>query len=124
MKLFAFILILSLTIPSCANKKKASEIKIKNAIEVPQEEIIIPTDMINKGFLKAFIKDYSKSDDGCGFLIVIEETKQVLQPLKPLTGLLAKENLKIWIKYRPIRPIAPACKKGIIINIEEIKISQ
>ena len=120
MKLILFILTLSLSLFSCANKKTVSEVK-ENAIESSQEKVIEPADMIKKGFVKASIKDFSKSDEGCGYLIVLEETKQVLQPIKSLQKTFEKENLKVWIKYRPIRPIAPACKKGIIITLEEIK---
>jgi hypothetical protein len=76
--------------------------------------------MISLGFLKATVKDFSK-EDGCGFLIVLDETEQVLQTLKPLDLTFQIEGLRVWIKYRPIRPIAPSCKKGTPIDIEEIK---
>jgi len=118
MKLFTLTLLATLSLLSCANKKKTSEVE---TVEIPKEEIIIPTDLIKKGYVKAFVKDFSKSDEGCGFLLVLEDSKQVLQPIKPLVEILQSDNLKVWLKYRPIRPIAPACKKGTLINIEDIK---
>jgi len=118
MKFFTFFIITTLFF-SCANKKKTNE--ATELVEVPKEEIIAPSDMIKKGFVKAFVQDFSK-EDGCGFLIVLEESKQILQPMKPLAELMSKNKLTIWLKYRPIRPIAPTCKKGTPINTEDIKI--
>lgn len=78
------------------------------------------TQMNDLGFVSATVKDFSK-EDGCGFLIVLDESKQVLQTLKPLDVTYQVDGLKIWLKYRPIRPIAPQCKKGTPIDIEAIK---
>ncbi len=72
------------------------------------------------GLVMGTIKDFS-NEQGCGFLIVLKETEQVLQPFKPLDLAFQKEGLIIWIKYRPVRPIAPTCKKGIPIDIEKIE---
>ncbi len=76
--------------------------------------------MKDLGFIKGTIKDFSQSN-GCGFLIVLEESKQVLQTLKPIAASFQKDGLKVWLKYRPIRPISPTCKEGTPIDIEAIK---
>jgi len=103
---------------SCGNKKTTTE-TIVAEIKTP----VVNTDdlkMKELGFVKATVKDFSQ-EDGCGYLIVLNETEQILQPLKSLEISLQKDGLTVWIKYKPIRPIAPACKKGIPIAIEEIK---
>ncbi len=78
------------------------------------------TQMSNLGFVAATVKDFSE-ENGCGFLILLDKSKQVLQTLKPLEATYQVDGLKIWLKYRPIRPISPQCKKGTPIDIEELK---
>ncbi len=100
---------------SCTNKKATATADTSNVTTTS------PSEMIKKGYVKATVKDFSKSDEGCGFLLLLEENRQLLQPMKSISKELEQDNYKIWLKYRPIRPIAPICKKGIPINIEDIK---
>lgn len=97
---------------SCETKKSIT--KGESSVTIDQ------TQMNDLGFVSATVKDFSK-EDGCGFLIVLDESKQVLQTLKPLGVTYQVDGLKIWLKYRPIRPITPQCKKGTPIDIEAIK---
>jgi len=114
--LYLFLFIAFTT--SCQNKKSTTEtVTSENNSATEQSDDL---KMKALGFVKATVKDFS-SNEGCGFLIVLTETKQVLQPLKPLGATFQKEGLIVWIKYRPIRPIAPVCKKGTPIDLEEIK---
>lgn len=77
--------------------------------------------MIEEGFVKAVVKDFSK-EQKCSFLFVLEKDNQILQPMIKLSNDFSRDNLKIWLKYRPIKPINPNCNKGIPIDIEKIKI--
>lgn len=107
-------LFLFVSIFSCESKKQTI---------ITAEEIQLPVNndkMLALGFVKAEIKDFS-SDSGCGFLIVLEKEVQILNPLEKLELPFQKEGLKVWVKYRPIRPIAPECKKGIPVDLEDIR---
>lgn len=112
--LHSFFLILVL-ISSCSSKKTTASDVI--GLEEPKDDSAKMKDL---GYTKAIVKDFSKNE-GCGFLIELVETQQILQPLKPLELDFQKNNLGIWIKYRPIRPIAPKCKNGQTVDVEEIK---
>lgn len=112
------ILVLSFSFSSCNSKKNTTETILEE-----KKTTLVNTDelkMKESGYVKAVIKDFSKNE-GCGLLIVLTETEQILQTLKPLDIDFQKDGLKIWLKYRPIRPIAPTCKKGTPIDIEDIK---
>lgn len=118
LRLFLIIPFFFALATSCGSKKSTTE-----TVAEEKKSPVSNTDdlkMKKLGFVKATIKNFSQ-DEGCGFLIVLNETGQVLQTLNPLDISFQKEGLKIWVKYRPIRPIAPTCKKGILIDIEEIK---
>lgn len=92
----------------------------KNITKEEPSITIDETQMSDLGFVAATVKDFSK-EDGCGFLIVLDKSEQVLQTLKPIDASFQKDGLKVWLKYRPIRPISPKCKKGTPIDIEELK---
>ena len=115
MRTYAILLITLVLLLSCSNTKKT----IPETIKPPTEEE--DNKLINEGYKKATIEDFS-SESGCGFLIVLEEKEQVLQPLRPLTKEFNKKHLAIWVKYRPIRPTVPQCKKGQLIDLEDVKL--
>ena len=99
---------------SCETKKSVT--KGESSVTIDQNQ------MNDLGFVAATVKDFSK-EDGCGFLIVLDESEQILQTLKPIAASFQKDGLKVWLKYRPIRPISPTCKEGTPIDIEELKIA-
>lgn len=118
LRLFRTIPLLLILASSCGNKKNTTQ-----TVAEENKTPIVNTDdvrMKELGFVIATVKDFSK-EDGCGYLIVLNESEQILQTLKPLALSFQKDGLQVWIKYRPIRPIAPACKKGTPIDLEEIK---
>jgi len=115
MRIIHTLLFLTVLTYNCTSSKDSTT-KPTNELEIEK-----PTDFLELGYKKAVIKDFS-SETGCGFLIVLEKNQQVLQPLKPLDNKFNKQGISIWVKYRPIRPTAPKCKKGQLVDLEDIQL--
>jgi len=105
---------------ACHNHKKAAnENNVTHNETTNRVSTINETDLIKKGYKKVVVKNYSAKDSNCSFLLETVEDKQILQPIAFLNKYL-KEGLVLWVKYRPIRPVAPKCNLGITVNIEDI----
>lgn len=115
MRLFIGLFISILSFISCSNGKSTIS---ESSSQLSTEET---KKLVSLGYKKAAIEDFS-SESGCGFLIVLEKDKSVLQPLKPLAQDFNHNFTKVWVKYRPIRPTVPKCKKGQLIDLEDIKL--
>jgi len=98
---------------SCSAKKATSETANTNAEKERAEEII------KEGYIQAAIED--KTTSGCGFVIKNITTEEYLLP-NNLEDQYKKEGLKVWLKYRQIRPAQGSCTIGNPTTIEEIKI--
>ncbi len=119
MRLLSSIFLLVIFSFSCSSKKAVTD---SNTVETSSNNIKVDYEQLQKdGYVKGLIKDFS-ANDGCGFLIVLEKDKQIIQPMKILETKFLKNGLSVWVKYRPVRPIQPKCNKGITVSIEAIKI--
>ena len=98
---------------SCSTKKATSETANTNAEKERAEEII------KEGYIQAAIED--KTTSGCGFVIKNITTEEYLLP-NNLEDKYKQDGLKVWLKYRPIRPAQGSCTIGNPTTIEEIKI--
>jgi len=112
MRILTSILFSIFLVSSCTSKKTVSE--------TPTVSHINEEELIKEGFVKGIVKDFSE-EEGCGFLIVLDKTQQIIQPMKTLEASFLTSGITVWIKYRPIRPIQPKCNKGITVSIEAIK---
>lgn len=95
------------TVIACNNKKEV--VKTNNA-EISQ----------NSNLKAATIFDYTEKEKGCGFIIQLDETGDILQALE-IPEKLRKDGTKILIDYTPSRRQQGPCPLGIPININEIK---
>ena len=113
MKTFIIICSILLIMMSCSAKKATSETANTNAEKERAEEII------KEGYIQAAIED--KTTSGCGFVIKNITTEEYLLP-NNLEDKYKQDGLKVWLKYRPIRPAQGSCTIGNPTTIEEIKI--
>lgn len=74
--------------------------------------------MIQDGFVKGVIFKES-SDTTCGFLIRLEDNS-ILRPIK-LNDDFKQEKLRVWIKYKEVRPLARKCTLGRVVEVLRIK---
>ncbi len=112
MRILTSLLFLIVLVFSCTSKKTVSETSTVSQVNEEQ--------LIKEGFVKGIIKDFS-NEDGCGYLIILNKTEQIIQPTKTLDTSFLTNGITVWVKYRPIRPIQPKCNKGITVSIEAIK---
>ena len=113
MKTFITICSILLIMMSCSTKKATLETANTNAEKERAEEII------KEGYIQAAIED--KTTSGCGFVIKNITTEEYLLP-NNLEDKYKQDGLKVWLKYRPIRPAQGSCTIGNPTTIEEIKI--
>ena len=113
MKTFITICSILLIMMSCSTKKATSETANTNAEKERAEEII------KDGYIQAAIED--KTTSGCGFVIKNITTEEYLLP-NNLEDKYKQDGLKVWLKYRSIRPAQGSCTIGNPATIEEIKI--
>jgi hypothetical protein len=99
-----------LVINSCKSKDAVSSSTTKEQDQSSQ----------SKNMLMATVVDYSGKSDACGFLIELEESKQILQPIKIPKDLMNDGN-KVWIDYTLSRRQQGSCGFGNPIVINEIK---
>lgn len=112
-KNIGFIILLLLTTIGCSSKKNITTEK------ATQEEITSRTEQILKeGYIEALVED--KTKEGCNFVLKNTKTDNYLLPIK-LEDRFKVDGTKVWLKYRPIRPIQNGCSFGTPITIEEIK---
>ena len=98
---------------SCSTKKATLETANTNAEKERAEEII------KEGYIQAAIED--KTTSGCEFVIKNITTEEYLLP-NNLEDKYKQDGLKVWLKYRSIRPAQGSCTIGNPATIEEIKI--
>ncbi|MBL4624801.1 MAG: hypothetical protein JKY42_06640 [Flavobacteriales bacterium] len=111
MRIFTIaILVLGLT--ACSSSTKTAERTKKEPIKSTQQ-------WVDEGYVAALIKDFS-SLDGCGFLIITESDKKELMPVD-LPESSRKDNVQVWVKYHPIKPIQSTCMKGIPVSVDDIQ---
>jgi len=113
MKNFITICSISLIMMGCSAKKATTEAPDTNA----ETERI--AQIIKEGYIQAVVEDKTKS--GCGFVIKNITTEEFLLP-NNLEDQYKQDGLKVWLKYRPIRPAQGSCTIGNPTTIEEIKI--
>lgn len=92
-----------------------------------QKEIIIEqqnqeNNLESEGFVKAFVKDETGLD-GCTFMLYLESDSTVLLP-QNLDPKYAKDEIKIWLKYHPIKPMMSICMRGKPVYIEDLLIRE
>lgn len=97
----------------CSAKKGTTEVAETNAEKERTAQII------KEGYIQAVIENKTKS--GCGFVIKNTASKEFLLP-NNLEDQYKQDGLKVWLKYRPIRPLQGSCSIGRPATIEEIKI--
>ncbi len=97
----------------CSAKKETTDVADTNAEKERTAQII------KEGYIKAVIEDKTKS--GCGFVIKNTTSEEFLLP-NNLEDQYKQDGLKVWLKYRPIRPLQGSCSIGNPATIEEIKI--
>jgi hypothetical protein len=97
----------------CSSKKATTETAETIAERTRTAQII------KEGYIQAVVEDKTKS--GCGFVIKNINTNEFLLP-NNLEEQYKQEGLKVWLKYRPIRPAQGSCTIGNPTTIEEIKI--
>ena len=108
----SLLLLIVLSFSTCKSQKESSE---KAAIQTEKE-------MIEKGFSKGTIVDYSH-EKGCTYLIKKEDTGELLLPMK-LEDRFLVNNQKVWFKYGYSRRPQGSCLKGITITLVEIIIRE
>ncbi len=113
MKTFITICSISLILMGCSAKKETIDVADKNAEKERTAQII------KEGYIQAVIEDKTKS--GCGFVIKNTASKEFLLP-NNLEDQYKQDGIKVWLKYRPIRPLQGSCSIGSPATIEEIKI--
>lgn len=72
--------------------------------------------LMSEGYVKASVLDKTDSYD-CGFIIALEEGEKFLYPLH-LKEEFKKNDLKVWVLYRPIRPIQANCPDAMPVELE------
>ncbi|RMG78200.1 MAG: hypothetical protein D6707_10205 [Bacteroidetes bacterium] len=94
-----------------------------NESALPEETKQIMEDKFTKlGFVRGVVTDYSAKSEGCKYMIETEKNgeKIVLLP-QNLEAQYQKDGLKVWVKYRPIKPYVIDCKIGIPAYIEAVQ---
>lgn len=99
---------------SCSSKKAATETSAPPINKESREE-----QMLKDGYIKASVKDNTKSE--CGFVLTKDPTGEVFLPIN-LEDSLKQDGIKIWLKYRPIKPVQATCIVGMPISIEDIEL--
>lgn len=74
--------------------------------------------MLQDGFVKGIIFKEA-SDTTCGFLIRLEDNS-ILRPIK-LNDDFKQEKLRVWIKFKEVRPLVGKCTIGRVIEVLAIK---
>ncbi len=102
---------------SSACKTNSSSSSVTSIEEQPETKSEIT--LMSEGYVKATVLDKNDLYD-CGFLLRLEKDGRMLYPRKLVEG-FNKDQLKVWILYRPIRPIQANCPDVIPIYIEDIQ---
>ncbi len=119
-QLFSSFLFFSLLLViGCKNHSANTISEKKENTEIQVENEKSELSLISEGYLKATILDKRNSYD-CGYLIELDEDKSLLYPLK-LDPRFQLDQQKIWILYRPIRPIQANCPNANPIQIEGLQ---
>ena len=108
--LFASLLVFT----SCTGGKFIN--KSKNEVLTDQQEE--DKGLESQGFVKAFVKDETGLD-GCTFMLYLESDSTVLLP-QNLNLKYAQNDLKVWLKYHPIKPMVTTCMKGKPVYVEDV----
>lgn len=93
--LYSFVLIL-MFLTACSTSQKKTHNNIENQPEVA-------TKMTQDGFKLAHIVVDEAKDFPCNFLIKLENSDVLLEPLTPVPEEFQKNEMSIWIKYHPQR---------------------
>ncbi len=113
---YSFLLALVSIGLSCKTNTKPSTV-LETEIEDPSTKSELT--LISEGYVKAIVLDKQNHYD-CGFLIQLEQDDQLLFPLR-LKEELKQDHLKVWILFRPIRPIQANCPDAKPVEIEGIQ---
>ena len=100
---------------SCKTKDGSS------STPVTEEQAKMDKEILSAGYVNATVKDFSSHGE-CGFLLLLEDGSY-LQP-KSLETHYKKDEMKVWLKYHAVKPIAIDCDKGIPVIVDEIKEKQ
>jgi len=108
---------------ACSSKKYTTTTSSATPVPVestpPTDEELRVESILKAGYQKGVIVDKS-SAEGCGFMVELSVSKQLLWVPK-LEDRFKKEGTLVWIKYRPSK-MPSNCALGIPAIIEEIKI--
>jgi len=111
-KKISLIITLAIFLSSCTTKKNTA------VTEINEPDNNISNQIKKEGYIEALVED--KQNEGCGFILKNVDTKEYLIPVT-LEDRFKINGQKVWLKYRPVRPIQ-TCNLGIPIAIDEIKI--
>lgn len=101
---------------ACKSSQENPTSQNKTEMTMDQEK-----EMLAQGFVKATIVDETGLD-GCSFLIHFEADSTLFLQPQNLKEEWQKDGLKVWLKYRPTKPMANICMKGIPGLVEEIEL--
>ncbi len=111
------ICLLTICSISCkSNSNPTSNNSIQKPDAVQPEDQQSELKLLQEGYVKAVILDKKSSYD-CGFLLKLEDSGSLLYPLK-MDKRYQTDHLKVWLRYRPIRPIQANCPDAKPIHIE------
>ena len=113
MKYFITIYSIALFAVGCTATKSAKD-TVNVAAEKKRTEQII-----SEGYIQGLVEDKTKNE--CGFVIKNINTGEYLLP-NNLEDKYKQDGIRVWLKYRPIRPAQGSCTIGNPATIEEIKI--
>jgi len=113
------LLVVFLSLTACSSKKNNST-KMK-------EEVILQNETYNKkrlaeGYVKASIIFSENKKAPCDYLIQIDESKILLEPIA-IKDFFKTSDLAVWVKYHPLRRMSTCgnTQPVEIIAIDEVK---
>lgn len=71
---------------------------------------------IPEGVVEVMVKDF-RGLDGCGFLLQVNDTLK-LEPVE-LADSLKQNELKLYIRYQPVKDYMSICMAGLPVRITE-----
>lgn len=112
--LIILTILLVFTTSSCKSKKSTISEESSPTEQVDTED--------NKGLKSATIVDYSKKNEACHLLILLEDGS-ILQPIN-IPEELRKDGTKVWLSFSYSRRQQGPCPLGQPITIDTIKIKK